>query len=72
MARGAIECQRCGHENEYDTDDDTILCEECYEMLFILGNKTQRVARYFDPLILWWEPYGHTTGTCYLGGIRCW
>ena len=30
-----IECPRCGYENEYDTDNDVILCEECDEMIFI-------------------------------------
>ena len=30
-----IECPRCCHENEYDPDNDVILCEECDEMIFI-------------------------------------
>lgn len=30
-----VECPKCGHENEYDPDNDVILCEECNEMIFI-------------------------------------
>lgn len=30
-----IECPRCGFENEYDDDDDTVLCEECQELIFV-------------------------------------
>ena len=30
-----IECPRCCHEDEYDPDNDVILCEECDEMIFI-------------------------------------
>lgn len=35
MATGTIECPRCSHENEYDTDNDTLLCEKCDELIFI-------------------------------------
>jgi len=30
-----IECPKCGHVQEYDDDNDTILCDKCDEMIFI-------------------------------------
>lgn len=31
----AVECPKCGHINEYDTDNDVVLCDECDELIFI-------------------------------------
>lgn len=35
MNNAIVICPNCGHENEFDYDNDTILCEECDEMIFI-------------------------------------
>ena len=33
-----VEGPRCCHEQEYDTEDDEVLCDNCEEMIFILGD----------------------------------
>lgn len=30
-----VKCANCGHVNEYDCDNDTLLCEQCDELIFI-------------------------------------
>jgi len=30
-----IECPRCCHENEYDGDNDIVVCEKCGELIFV-------------------------------------
>lgn len=30
-----ISCPHCGHVNEYDPDNDVVLCEQCGELIFI-------------------------------------
>jgi DNA-directed RNA polymerase subunit RPC12/RpoP len=30
-----IRCSRCGRINEYDDDNDVVLCEECEDLIFV-------------------------------------
>jgi len=32
---GTVECPKCGAEVEFDTDNDTVVCDECDAMLLI-------------------------------------
>jgi len=31
----SIECPCCGHIDDYDDDNDILLCEECGELIFV-------------------------------------
>ena len=30
-----VRCPHCGHVNEYDPENDTILCDQCNNLIFI-------------------------------------
>ncbi len=34
-----VTCPVCGHEQEFDTDNDTVLCDECNTMLEVYEEK---------------------------------
>jgi len=35
MADKEVDCPECGHVNEYDPENDTLLCDECDSLIFI-------------------------------------
>lgn len=34
-----VECPECGHVNEYDPENDTLLCDECDVLIFVEDNE---------------------------------
>lgn len=30
-----VDCPHCGHTNEYDPENDVVLCDECERLIFI-------------------------------------
>jgi hypothetical protein len=37
-----IRCPCCGHVNEYDTENDTLLCDVCDTLIFVDDETTEQ------------------------------